>query len=352
MKVVHVVVPAGIDDPRRPSGGNVYDRRVIDGLVALGWDVREVAVAGGWPEPDSSARAGVGAAIAAVPDGGVVVVDGLVASTVPEVLVPETTRLRLVVLVHLPLGEGLPAAYVRAREQAVLDAASAVVATSPWTRHRLLDRYSLDPHLVHVAEPGVDPAELVPGIGPGTSLLCVAALAPHKGHDVLLDALAKLADLDWRLTLVGSLTEDPGYVEQLVDHLRETELEERVRLTGPLVGRDLATAYATADLLVLASRGETFGMVVTEALSRGLPVVASHVGGLPHALGRVRDGTRPGLLVPPDDPGALADALRRWLEDGELRERLRAAAADRRRTLTGWDATARRVADVLARVAT
>jgi glycosyltransferase involved in cell wall biosynthesis len=342
-----MVVPEGIDDPRRPSGGNVYDRRVCDGLRTLGWDVRELAVPGGWPEPDTAAREGLGAAIAAVPDGELVVVDGLVASTAPEVLVPESSRVRLVVLVHLPLGEGLPAAHVRAREAAVLDAAVAVVATSTWTRHRLLDRYSVAPDVVHVAEPGVDAADLVRGIPSGASLLCVAAVAPHKGHDVLIDALTKLADLDWRLTLVGSRTVEPDYVEHLVAHLRETGLDDRVLLTGPLVGRDLATAWSTADLLVLASRGETFGMVVTEALARGLPVVASHVGGLPHALGHAADGTRPGLLVPPDDPGAMADALRRWLEDAELRDRLRAAAADRRSTLTGWDVTVRQIAAVL-----
>ncbi len=350
MTVVHVVVPEGVDDPGRPSGGNAYDRRVIDGLAVLGWTVREHAAPGGWPEPDTAARDRVGALLAAVPDGDLVVVDGLVASTVPEVLVPESARVRLVVLVHLPLGEGLPAAHARARERAVLEAAAAVVATSPWTRHRLLDLYALPPELVHVAEPGVDPAELVPGIPSGSSLLCVAAVAPHKGQGVLVDALAKLADLDWRLTLVGSLTVDPPYVGHLADHLREAGLEDRVLLTGPLVGRDLATAFSTADLLVLASRGETFGMVVTEALSRGLPVVASHVGGLPHALGRATDGTRPGLLVPPDDPGAMADALRRWLEDAALRDRLRAAAADRRSTVTGWDVTARQVAAVLERV--
>jgi glycosyltransferase involved in cell wall biosynthesis len=347
MTRVHMVVPDGIDDPRRPSGGNVYDRRAIDGLHTLGWEVREVAVPGGWPEPDTAAREGLGAAIAAVPDGDLVVVDGLVASTAPDVLVPASSRVRLVPLVHLPLGEGLPAAHVRAREAAVLEAAAAVVATSRWTRHRLLDRYGLSPHAVHVAEPGVDPAEHLRGIPSGISLICVAAIAPHKGHDVLVDALTKLADLDWRLALVGSRTVDPPYVDRLVDHLRETGLDDRVRLTGPLVGRDLATAWSTSDLLVLASRGETFGMVVTEALSRGLPVVASHVGGLPHALGHAPDGKRPGLLVPPDDPGAMADALRRWLEDAELRDRLRAAAADRRTTLTGWDVTVRQIAAVL-----
>ena len=103
-----------------------------------------------------------------------------------------------------------------------------------------------------------------------------------------------------------------------------------MRFTGPRTGADLAAAYAAADVLVLASRGETYGMVVTEALARGLPVIATAVGGLPEALGRGPGGDLPGLLVPPDDPAALAAALRRWLGEPDLRQRLRQSAAERR----------------------
>ena len=104
-------------------------------------------------------------------------------------------------------------------------------------------------------------------------------------------------------------------------------------------------------MLVLASHAETYGMVVTEALARGLPVIATAVGGLPEALGQTRDGRRPGLLVPPGDSGALAAALRRWLTDAELRQGLRAAARERRSTLSGWDVTSRRIAHVLTQAA-
>ena len=344
---VHVVLPDGVDDPSRPSGGNVYDRRLCDGLAAFGWSVREHVVPGAWPAPDLDARHALRDAVASVPGGGVLLVDGLIASAAPEVLVPESGRVRVVVLLHLPLGEVAADPAVHDDERAVLASAAAVVATSRWTRTRVLDRYRLDADSVQVAEPGTDAAPLTPPRPEGTRLICVAAVAPHKGHDVLLEALATVAELPWTLTLVGTFSRDPAYAGRLVRRAAELGLTDRIDLTGPLVGRALDAAWSHADALVLATRGETYGMVVTEALARGLPVIASHVGGLPLALGHAADGSRPGLLVPPDDPGALAGALRRWLEDGDVRTRLRAAAADRRTTLTGWDVTASRVAAVL-----
>jgi glycosyltransferase involved in cell wall biosynthesis len=345
--VVHVVLPDGVDDPTRPSGGNVYDRRLCDVLASRGWAVREHVVAGGWPAPEPSALRALGAAMAAVPDGEVVLVDGLIASAAADVLVAESRRVRLVVLLHMLLGEVVADPVVSEGERAVLAAADAVVATSRWTRERALDRHGLDTGRVHVAEPGTDSAAPVAAQPAGTRLICVAALTPNKGHDVLLDALATLTDLPWTLTLVGSPAVDPAYADLLQERAAGLGLTARIDRTGPLVGRALDAAWSHADALVLATRGETYGMVVTESLARGLPVIASRVGGLPLALGHAGDGSRPGLLVPPDDPGALAVALRHWLEDADLRARLRSAAASRRTTLTGWDVTATRVVSVL-----
>jgi len=341
---VHVIVPEDIDDPTRPSGGNTYDRSVCDGLAALGWTVREHAVR------DATALA---RAVRRIPDGAVVLLDGLIASAAPEVLVPQARRLRQVVLVHMPLGHRPPddeAGAVRAREREVLAAAAAVVTTSAWTRRRLGELYALPADRMHVTEPGVDPAPLAPGSAAGDSLLCVAALTPDKGHEVLLDGLAMAADLSWRCECVGSLVRDPGFADGLRRRARELGLSGRVRFTGALTGPELDRAYAAADLLVLASRAETYGMVVTEALSRGLPVLTAEVGGVTEALGYGEDSTRPGLLVPPGDPAALGTALRAWLEDAELRDRLRLAARGRRAQLRPWAATASAVADVLAGV--
>jgi glycosyltransferase involved in cell wall biosynthesis len=336
---VHVVLPDDIDDPATPSGGNHYDRRICAGLADAGWRVREHPVPGGWPTPTPAGRADLAGRLAALPDGAIVLLDGLVAAVAPEALAPHADRLRLVVLVHLPRED--------AAEARALAAASAVVATSEWTRRRLLDRYRLPADRVHVAPPGVDPAPLAPGTPAGTELLCVAAVAPHKGHDVLLAALAAVAELPWRCVCVGPTTRAPRFAAALRRRAEEADLAGRVRLVGPRTGGELAAAYAAADLLVLASRGETYGRVVTEALARGVPVLATDVGGLPEALGRAPDGQRPGLLVPPEDPAALAAALRRWLGDADLRRRLRRAARDRRETLTGWAATVADLAGAL-----
>ncbi len=346
MRVVHAVVPAGIDDPAQPSGGNGYDRRVLQGLRAAGWLVHEYAVPGTWPEPTADAYASLGTVVAGIPDGAVVLIDGLIGSAAPEILVPAADRLRLVVLVHMPLGA---LGDTGKREHAVLEAAHAVVVTSGWTRRRLVEWYGLAE--VHVAEPGVDPAELAVGTPGGTRLLCVAAVAPHKGHDTLLTALATVEHLPWQCTFVGSLARDPDFVASLRRQAATAQLADRLSFAGVRTGADLDAAYAGADVLLLASPAETYGMVVTEALARGLPVIATAVGGVPGALGHGADHRRPGLLVRPGDPAGLGRALCGWLTDAPLRERLRRAAGERRATLTGWSVTSAEIARVLAGVA-
>jgi glycosyltransferase involved in cell wall biosynthesis len=147
--------------------------------------------------------------------------------------------------------------------------------------------------------------------------------------------------------LAGSLDRDPDFVEHLRTRITRLGYDHRVRLSGVLTGAALSHAYATADLLVAPSRRETYGMTVTEALAHGLPVIAAAVGGLPEALGSTADGTRPGQLVPPGDPAALAAALGDWLGDVGHRQRLRAAVRQRQATLHGWDQTTREIADAL-----
>jgi len=346
MNDVHVVVPEGIDDPSRPSGGNTYDRRVCHGLAGIGWVPRLHRVPGRWPRPDAAAHAALAGVVREIPNGAVVLLDGLVASTAPAVLVPQARRLRLVVLVHMPLGRS--SADDRVRESAVLTAAAAVVTTSGWTRQTLMQLYPLAADRVHVATPGVDSADLAAGSETAGALLCVAAVVPGKGQDVLLDALESMTSLSWQCRMVGSVERDPAFAQALGRRIARGYLSDRVSLTGALDDADLDRSYAAADLFVLASRSETYGMVVTEALARGVPVVASEVGGVPEALGRSREGTVPGLLVPPDDPAALGAALRSWLGDAELRRRLRRAARERRTALAGWPATTAAVARVLS----
>ena len=147
---VHFVMPEGVDDPARPSGGNVYDRRLCRELVALGWVVNEHHV------PASE----LARALASVPDRGVVLVDGLIAS---EALLAETSRLRIVVLLHMPVGDD--------HERAVLSAAAAVVTTSDWAKGQVPGVH------VSVAAPGSDLAPRAAGSRSGGNLPSTSTLA-------------------------------------------------------------------------------------------------------------------------------------------------------------------------------
>lgn len=349
-RTLHVVVPDGIDDPARPSGGNTYDRRLCEELAADGWSLSVRGVVGDWPRPGKEALVALERTLTSIPDDALVLVDGLVASGCREVMVPASRRLRVVLLVHTPFGhpDG-PSGPVEGERQ-VVRAAAAVVATSAWTRRWLIDAYDLDPAKVHVARPGVDAAPPATGSDTARNLLCVGAVTPGKGHDVLLAALSGLADQDWRCVCVGSLTRAPEFVDGLFHDIKTAGLDDRLELAGSRTGGELEASYAAADLLVVPSRGETYGMVVTEALARGLPVLATAVGGVPEALGETSDGRVPGLLVPPGNASALADALSCWLSDQGLRDELREVAGERRTELRGWTETADRVAEVLSGV--
>jgi glycosyltransferase involved in cell wall biosynthesis len=328
--IVHFVVPEGIDDPMRPSGGNVYDRRLSDELLAAGWKVHEHPVA---------EQPGLAPVIGALPDGATVLVDGLVGAA-SEAMVAEAARLRLVLLLHMPVAE-----------RKVLHAVTAVVTTSGWTRRWVVTRHGLDAERVYVATPGVDAGPRVTGTAAGGNLLCVGPVTPDKGYDVLLDALGEVKDLDWRCVCVGALGHDPAFVDRLVAAAARSGIADRVAFRGPLSRSELDDVRSATDLVVSASRREAFGMAVAEGLARGIPVLATSVGGHPEAVGRADDGSVPGLLVPVGDAGGLASALRVWLTDAALRERMRRSAARRRTSLTTWPETARTVGDVVTRVA-
>jgi glycosyltransferase involved in cell wall biosynthesis len=346
---VHVIAPEGFNDPGQPTGGNIYDRHACAGLAAAGWDVLVRTVAAAWPVPSPSGSADLARIVSAIPAGETVLIDGLIASPAAAQLLPHTSRIRMTVLLHMPLATAMQThhdASAQRSERLVLRAATGVVTTSEWTRQQVLTRYAIPARQVHVARPGVDQvaAQARPVRG---RLICVGVLSRHKGQDLLVEALAELGDQDWHCLLAGPLDRDPDFVEQLQARIARLGYDHRVRLTGVLTAAALSHAYTTADLLVAPSRSETYGMTVTEALAHGLPVMAADVGGLPEALGSTADGSRPGQLVPPGDPAALGAALGDWLGDEEYRHRLRAAARQRRSTLRGWDQTTQEIATAL-----
>ena len=337
-----MVVPADLDTP---TGGNIYDRSLAVALSEIGADVELRPVAGRWPVATPSAQDQLAGLLQADAP---VLVDGLLACGAPDAVASAVTAgARVHVLVHLPLAleTGLSAddaAVLEALERQTLHAATGVVATSQWAAADLRERHGLD--VVAVALPGTDPAPAATGSTP-PRLLHLASVTPRKDQLGVVEALALVQDLAWSADLVGVLDTDPEYVRRVQAAIDGYGLSERIRLTGPATGAALRAAWDAADLLLLPSHAETWGLVVTEALARGVPAVVGLGTGAEEALGRTRAGAIPGAVVPPGDPAALAAAMRDLLGPG--RDRVLAAVHDRGQELSRWPDTARHVLEAV-----
>lgn len=341
VRAVTFLVPEGFDDPARVSGGNVYDGHVGEGLGTLGWRVTTVPVA----DPAAAASA-----LRDLPHGSPVLVDGLVGLRAADELEAAAPRLRVVVVAHMVAAAFADAtASTAAAERRMLAAVDHVVTTSRWTAAELERRGLVRPGGVTVAAPGVEiPRARTGDPGPGPDeaadrrLLCVGVVAPHKGQDTLLAALARLPETDWTCTLVGSTRTFAAFSAGIVRGARR--FGGRVRLAGVLSGDELAVEYRRAALLVAPSRAESFGMAIAEARGLGIPVVATAVGGIPDTV-----AAGGALLVPPDDPAAFAAALDAWMRDPGLRRRLRAETPASPPGSSTWAATVAVIARVLER---
>jgi glycosyltransferase involved in cell wall biosynthesis len=331
-RTVWFIVPESIDDPERVSGGNVYDRQLRQGLVARGWTLRVMPVA------DKTAASD---AIGRIEAHGIALVDGLVAGWAPDAIEAAADHIPVIIVAHM-ISAAFPGALadIVSSESRALRAASAVIATSEWTAGELVRMGLAVADRVAVAPPGAREASVLRGAD-HRALLCVGAIAPHKGQDVLLAALELLADRHWwSCTLVGSQTVDPDFTAQI--RVVASRFGGRIQMPGVLHGAALDRAYRRAGLLVAPSRTESFGMAVVDARSLGLPILATAVGGIPEAS--AGGGV---LLVPPDDSRALADALDEWFADPTLRSRLREQAERGSSTAPRWADTIDRVDQVL-----
>ncbi|MBZ9560273.1 MULTISPECIES: glycosyltransferase family 4 protein [unclassified Modicisalibacter] len=347
MSATLTLIVAG--DPQQLTGGYVYDARIAEALREQGWRVDVIGLEGRFPEPDAVAAQALDTALAGLADGARAVIDGLAMGALPEVVARHGERLDLTALVHHPLADetGLDEAQ-RTRfavsETRALGAVARVIVTSPFTARRLAD-YHVAPGRIAVVEPGVDRAPLpADGGDSATRLLCVATVTPRKGHDVLIDALATLADRDWRCDCIGGLDRDTAHVDRVRERIAATGLEARIHLLGERPPAELGSAYRDADVFVLPSHYEGYGMVISEALAHGLPVITTTGGALAHTL-----PADAGLPVPPGDAEALAGALARWFDDAELRRHLRDGARRARDALQDWNQAGRAFAAALQR---
>jgi glycosyltransferase involved in cell wall biosynthesis len=334
------------------TGGCIYNRRMVDELRLLGWDADVLPLDRTFPHPTAGALDDAGRAMAALPPGTIVAVDSLALGAMPDLVAAESTRLRVAALMHLPLAADLArdpadAAGLEPGERRALHAAALVIVTGA-AALPLLERYELPPHRIRIVEPGTDTAPLARGARASRAnhvdVLCVAALNPLKGHDVLIEALARVRDARWHLTCAGDVTRHAETAERVREAAVRLGVGDRVTFAGELDSSELEARYDRADVAVSASRQETYGMAVAEALARGLPVVATITGAAGDLLG---DRHRAGLLVPPGDVDALSLALARIISDSDLRANLASNARRVRDELPGWPLAARRFAAAL-----
>jgi len=343
---VCLAVPGALDTV---TGGYLYDRRILEELGKQSWLPSVLALDASFPTPTAAALAAARAGFDGIADGGLVVIDGLVLAGLLPILPLIVDRLETVALIHHPLADetgidaGL-AAVLESAERAALALVPRIIVTSPWTRRRLGD-YGVAPERVAVVEPGVDrgpPSTRKPAST--LRLLTVATVTARKGHSVLIEALAQLQHLDWSLCCVGSLDLDPQCAEALRSQIARAGLADRVSLLGELGPDRVRARYLDADLFVLPSYLEGYGMALAEALAHGLPIVSTTAGAIPDTVpvGAAR-------LVPPGNAAALAEVLSELMLAPVARRRLAVAARAAAAAVPTWAQAARRFAAALDR---
>jgi glycosyltransferase involved in cell wall biosynthesis len=345
VKRVAFAVPG---DLAAPTGGYAYDRRMIAELQKLGWQVDVVGLGDGFPRPSAETKAAAKDKLLSVPENCPIIVDGLAFGVLPEAASELRDRNPLIALVHHPLAleTGLApgdAATLKRTEYDALAAAHGVVVTSPSTGQLLIDDYDVPPDIITAVLPGTDQGETAKGSSDGiVRLLSVGSVVPRKGYDVLIAALAPLSALPWRLTIAGDRTRDEAAAAQLDADIASHNLTGRIDVLGALPEDRLAELYTGADLFVLPSRFEGYGMAFAEALAHGLPVVGTTAGAIPDTV-----PPDAGVLVEPNDMKALTRTLRMLIENPNERQWFASRARAAGNELPSWQEQAQLLAGAI-----
>jgi glycosyltransferase involved in cell wall biosynthesis len=337
-------------DIQTVTGGYAYDRRIIAELKRLGWGVELVGLGEGFPRPSAREKAEAEARLLATPPRHPIVVDGLAFGVLPEAAANLHRTHPVVALVHHPLAleTGLTASdsdAFFASERAALASTRHVIATSPWTADVLIERFGVAAARLAVILPGTDRAAFATGNNRPLRLLSVGAIGVRKSFDLLIEALAPLAGRPWHLVIAGDRERDPATTARLDALIVRHGLADRIDVPGAVSSERLEALYAGADLFVLASRFEGYGMAFAEALAHGLPVIGTTGGATPYTV-----PASAGRLVAPGDVAALTDALRELIDDDALRHALAAGARAAAVRLPSWADSGAAFSDLLARL--
>lgn len=341
-----MIVPAAFSTL---SGAAAYDQRMAECLRALGHEVRVIELAGRFPDADRVAIDAAHGVWAQLEADTVPVIEGLALPAFADLAAALGPR-RATALVHHPaaLETGLlteTQQSLHAVETALFAAAPRLVVTSEQTADRLIAEFHADRGRISIIAPGIEDPPRSSGTADGSAcaILSVGPLIPRKGYDVLLRALSRLFDLDWRLTIVGAPDRDPVHAQSLHALCEELAIGGRVQFVGEPGQSAMEALWQGVDLFALASWHEGYGTAMAEALRRGVPVAVTATGAAPALV-----GPEAGVVCAPGDVDQLAKAMRRLIFDRTLRRDMAEVAWQAGRTLPCWKEQAVQLADLLA----
>jgi glycosyltransferase involved in cell wall biosynthesis len=344
-QLIYFLVPGDINNL---TGGYAYDRRLLTELHELGVNVQLILLSGSFPNPDAGALDDASAKLASIANDSVVIVDGLAFGVMAELAQQHAERLKLIALCHHPLAleTGLNAPQqqsLQASEQRALASARGVVVTSENTARILKQEFFVPFDKIALALPGTDKQAFASCEGQPPVLLTVATLTRRKAHDLLIDALAQLKHLPWQARFVGGEHFDPEWTNYLRSKVISYALENRILFLGN--HQDISSEYLNADIFVLPSLFEGYGMAFAEALSFGLPIIAAHTGAVPNLVPATA-----GILVPPANVHALAHSIAQLLNDSVKRKQLQLGAQQAAQDLPSWKNTAEKVFQLIQKL--
>jgi glycosyltransferase involved in cell wall biosynthesis len=294
------------------TGGYLYNMNIMEGLEQNGYSVNIIGTDWPWdnkPELEKISRFHFEKLVA----GSCILIDSLVLSLLRREVQEFSDKLIFVGMIHLPASYSISSdgyGKLSGEELLALHQMRQVIVTGQFT-FDLLCNAGLNPAGIRVVEPGTDQFPQKTHYKPVPSeLLCIANYSPIKAQDILIRSLNRITDRDWTLHLYGDKDRDKEYSAMVNSLIKEFHLKKRVIMHG-IAGRDEITAiFLDADLFVMPSLFESYGMALTESLAHGIPVVTTRTGNIP-----VTVPAGMGIFVEPGNEQQLADAIRSLLDD-------------------------------------
>jgi glycosyltransferase involved in cell wall biosynthesis len=316
------------------TGGYLYNMHMINGLRGKGHLVNVFGTDWQWKDSDSLEYI-CRHHLKKLPHGSCVIVDSLILASLHHIVQEFGDRLKFLGLIHLPASYNVLSGVhgkLADEELTAINDMRQVIVTGQFT-FDLLCNVGLNPARICLVEPGTDHFPRKKRYKPVPSeLLCIANYSALKAQDVLIRALCRLTAWNWSLHLYGDTNRDKKYTEALRSLIRQLKMEHRIIVHGIVERHEISTVFLNADLFLMPSLFESYGMAITESLAHGIPVVTTSAGNIPYTL-----PAGMGLLTEPGNEEQLADTIRSIFYDPVKYDALCKAASQYFKQVRSWE---------------